>query len=718
MSEPESHDLHPDHLQDLNKSGLTPEDLRRFGIGVWSLTPTDLEDFLKQVSFGWALGCARSGYVIQYPLNGYYRVKVFWAEACQHREKHPKYLGPAGRPTPAFVTESVQALAGKRHQAVAVVEGEKKTLALLKAGVNAVGLGGCWNFRNQDGDLVEPLEAWDWRDRVAYLVPDGDWRTNPDVVQAWATLGLLLACKGAACYVVTWDPKYGKGADDAIVNGLDVLASIESATPLTEWVAETARRFRNAILSALGSVDLPADLMDGLIRAIAKSLGVSHKAVRMEVRRRREAKENAEAREAMPDPEPTPGVRAWLCRPDLVDAILDAIRQVHAGDDDNVLALLLAWSSIKFHEPVSVLIQGPPSTGKSHLLETVKSILPSESYVFRSSLSPKVLAYTTENLAHRAIILAEAVSLVTGDEAGYLVRTLLSEGRIVHETVEKTATGLKAVKLEREGPTALFATTTRHKLEDQLISRVWVLESKADAMYLNAALNAVAFGVTRAPHADDIRRALTWLYHHGNPKVRIPNSLLQAIRSIFPGRDPTELRVFKRLLASIRASAFLHQLQRPVDADGNVLATEDDYCIARRALAASFETATGDLTPRQREVWGVVHRLGAVTLGEVAREAGLKKPYTRKVLKALMDAGFVVQDPATGHYRTADIPDQGVTLPNDLRVHLEVNEVNASRKSSTDTDFDRSPGRVNAGERGERAPAPQDDPPFTRSPQR
>jgi hypothetical protein len=60
-----SHDLHPDHLQDLNKSGLTLGDLRRFGIGVWSLTPTDLEGFLKAVGFGWALQCARSGYVLQ-----------------------------------------------------------------------------------------------------------------------------------------------------------------------------------------------------------------------------------------------------------------------------------------------------------------------------------------------------------------------------------------------------------------------------------------------------------------------------------------------------------------------------------------------------------------------------------------------------------------------------------------------------------------------------
>jgi hypothetical protein len=685
--------LHPDHVQDLARSGLTPDDLERLGVRVWTLTPTDLERFLKQVGFGWALPCARSAYVLQYPADGYYRVRLFWADACQHTEKLPKYLGPPGRPVPAFVVEPVQALAGKRMQAIAVVEGEKKALALLKAGVNAVGIGGCWCFKGPDGDLVEPLDTWEWRDRIVYLVPDGDWRVNPDVVQAWTTFGLLLAAKEAAPHVVTWDPKYGKGVDDAIAAGLDVRASIESATPLTEWVAETARRFRNAVLGALASVDLPSDLADGLIRAIARSLSVSHRAVRVEVRRRREVKDRVES--DVPDPEPTPEIRAWLSRPDLVDAILGAVRQVHAGDDDNALALLLAWASLRFDDPVSVLIQGPPSTGKSHLIETLRSLWPPESYVFRSSLSPRALAYTDENLAHRAVILAEAVSLVTSDESGYLVRTLLSEGRIVHESVEKTASGLKAVKLEREGPTALFATTTRLKLEEQLVSRVWLLESKSDATYLSTALDAIAFGETRVPNADAIRQALSWLYWHGNSRVRIPEPLLKALRGLFAGKDPVELRVFKRLLASIRASAFLHQMQRPVDADGYVLATEQDYRIARRALAASFETATGDLTPRQREVWGVVHRLGAATLGEIAKETGMRKPNARRMLKTLRDKGYITQDPATGNYRTVESPDGGIILPENLDVPPGDNMITVGPKSATDGDPARYHGDDN-----------------------
>jgi putative DNA primase/helicase len=191
-------------------------------------------------------------------------------------------------------------------QAVAVTEGEKKALALLKAGLPAIGLGGAWCFRGPDGDLVEPLGDWDWRDRVVYLIPDADWRQNPDILQAWTTLSLLLASKGAAPYTVTWDPGLGKGVDDALVAGLDVQEAIREARPLTDWVAYNAPRCRVAILSALASVDLPADLADGLIRAAAKALKVSPGAVRVEVKRRREAKEEVEKAD-VPDPEPPNG---------------------------------------------------------------------------------------------------------------------------------------------------------------------------------------------------------------------------------------------------------------------------------------------------------------------------------------------------------------------------------------------------------------------------
>ena len=49
---------------------------------------------------------------------------------------------------------------------------------------------------------------------------------------------------------------------------------------------------------------------------------------------------------------------------------------------------------------------------------------------------------------------------MASDIATYLIRTLLSEGRLRYETVEKTKDGLVARVIEREGPTGLIVTTT------------------------------------------------------------------------------------------------------------------------------------------------------------------------------------------------------------------------------------------------------------------
>ena len=58
-----------------------------------------------------------------------------------------------------------------------------------------------------------------------------------------------------------------------------------------------------------------------------------------------------------------------------------------------------------------------------------------------TALSERALAYSREPLKHRHLVIFEADELAS-DFATYLVRSLLSEGRIRYETVEKTRKGL------------------------------------------------------------------------------------------------------------------------------------------------------------------------------------------------------------------------------------------------------------------------------------
>jgi hypothetical protein len=105
------------------------------------------------------------------------------------------------------------------------------------------------------------------------------------------------------------------------------------------------------------------------------------------------------------------------------------------------------------------VVKGPSGGGKSFTVATVLRFFPAEAYHVLTTMSEHALAYGEEPLSHRIMVLYEAAGL-TGDFSTYLVRSLLSEGRICYETVEKTRDGLKARRIEREGPTGLITTTT------------------------------------------------------------------------------------------------------------------------------------------------------------------------------------------------------------------------------------------------------------------
>ena len=64
------------------------------------------------------------------------------------------------------------------------------------------------------------------------------------------------------------------------------------------------------------------------------------------------------------------------------------------------------------------------------------------------------------------IVIYEATAL-QGDFLSYLLRSLLSEGRIAYETVEKTSEGMHVRRIEREGPTGLLCTTTAISLHPE-----------------------------------------------------------------------------------------------------------------------------------------------------------------------------------------------------------------------------------------------------------
>jgi hypothetical protein len=85
-------------------------------------------------------------------------------------------------------------------------------------------------------------------------------------------------------------------------------------------------------------------------------------------------------------------------------------------------------------------------------------------------------------------------------------------------------------------------------------------------------------------------------------------------------------RAARHLLTMIQASGLLHQRQRRRADDGRIIASIEDYGVARGLLGAVFDAITADgLTPAIRETVIAVSSSEEVTEAELGRRLGLAK---------------------------------------------------------------------------------------------
>src|SRR5262249_1609754 len=127
------------------------------------------------------------------------RYKIFPA-----RNSGQRYHQQAGTGCYLYVLNSVRKDLTDTSVPLHFTEGEKKAAAGVQLGLAMIGLGGLWNFRDTEtGELITELtNGIAWADRKAYLYPDSDVWSRPDLLRAVYWLGMELDGMGADVRVV------------------------------------------------------------------------------------------------------------------------------------------------------------------------------------------------------------------------------------------------------------------------------------------------------------------------------------------------------------------------------------------------------------------------------------------------------------------------------------------------------------------------------------
>jgi hypothetical protein len=487
-------------------------------------------------------------------------------------------------------------------------------------------------FRWRKGSRPQPYGLWklDEARAAGYaLLVEGE----SDSQTLWYHGLPALGIPGAA----TWRPEWARHLaglttyiwQEPDAGGAEFVRKVGESLPGALVIRAPAQRKDPSECHLLGD-DLPA-LMDQL-----RATAVPYQQIQAAARSVEAARAEAQA-------------GALLACPDLLGEFAAVCRRLGlVGEDRNACILYLALTSRFLDRPVSVVVKGPSSGGKSFLVETVLKAFPPAAFYALSSMSERALAYSQEPLANRILVIYEAAG-VGGDFATYLLRSLLSEGRVRYETVEKTHDGLVPRLIEREGPTGAITTTTSISLHPENETRMLSLTVRDDTAQTRAVFESLADranGIGPAPVDLAPWQALqTWLQLAGVRAVTIPFARELATRS-----EPAAVRLrrdFGAVLGLVKAHAILHQRCRRVE-QGRIVAEVADYR-AVHGLVADLLNEGVEATVKAEiratvEAVRDLHRKGQepVTLNELAAHLGLDKSAVSRRVGVARRAGWIV----------------------------------------------------------------------------
>jgi len=251
-------------------------------------------------------------------------------------------------------------------------------------------------------------------------------------------------------------------------------------------------------------------------------------------------------------------------------------------------------------------------------------------------MSAKALIYDREPISHRMLVIAELGAL-SGEEASYLMRTFLSEGKIAHIVTEKNRDGtFEARTITREGPIGLILTTTCIQIDPENETRLLSIPSNDTPEQSREIFRALA----RDKIEPDLEKwhALHHWIANGEHRVQIPYRGILA--ELFPTNATRLRRDFVCLLGLISSHAILHQATRERDPEGQIIADIGDYSVVRDLLDDLIaESLEASVAPAVRETVEAVRKLTSeysLKRDELKRDGMAEMPVaiTQKVLAA------------------------------------------------------------------------------------
>lgn len=276
----------------------------------------------------------------------------------------------------------------------------------------------------------------------------------------------------------------------------------------------------------------------------------------------------------------------YLKSPDLFENISRDIAMAGEviGEETNKMMLYLAATSRKFREPISLVIFGKSSSGKSHLANAIEKFMPEEETVVLSSMTAKALEYMRDQLKHKLLLIQEWEGL---SEALPIIRTLQSEGKLarLHTAIDPIQKIRVARVDSQDCPCSVIVTTTKEGIHDENSTRIFELYADESVEQTKKVVRHTLMKADKRNRISEEEKERIFQLHQNVQRVLEPVyvNIPFADHFLFPHKTSRHRRDSKRFIELIRTVAFLRQKQKEVvttEGINSIEADLEDYRIA------------------------------------------------------------------------------------------------------------------------------------------
>jgi hypothetical protein len=368
--------------------------------------------------------------------------------------------------------------------------------------------------------------------------------------------------------------------------------------------------------------------------------------------------------------------------PDLIRAIRRDIAAVGVvGEGDNAMLAYLVFTSRVLESPGAVVTRGRSSTGKSTLLKRVATLFPPAVKIEAMTMTNAAWFNTPDDFFMHKIFLGgerkHSQDNATRD-AGALLRQLLSEKRVNRGVSiwDEETKRWKTEMVNREGPIAYAESTTSQSAFEEDLNRMLQLYVDESPAQNRRVIEAMA--VRYDPDAERVDTEAVIARHHEFqnylqklPTQRVGIPFANALARLIPHKRAESRRTTQQLFTVIESAVLLRQHLR-ARKNGFVIATLEDYALARQLLLAPLQAALGIGSDYEKAKLLRSQVDGVFTTPDVKRALGFTNDMgPSRLLNGLVNAGFILRvteqrgnSPATYRWVNDDDPNlETIVLP-------------------------------------------------------